>query len=88
MKIFGVNVELDFRAPDLEETNAKLARYEELRDRVEDEDRSYSSEWQQDMEEQVGLFYELKDSVAGFLSDDAQGRCEVEEDRRPWWKRW
>lgn len=88
MKIFGVNVELDFRAPDLEETNAKLARYEKLRDQVDDDTRPYSPEWQQEMEEQVDLFYELKDSVAGFLSDEAEGSCDVEEDTRPWWKRW
>lgn len=82
MKIFGVNVELDFRAPDLEEIDAKLTRYDELRGRVETPSAVVSPEWEQDMSEQVDLYYELKENVAGFPNSE-----DVEEDTRPWWQK-
>ena len=45
MKIFGIPVEIDFRAPDLEELDAKRERYEELRSRVEDDTRPWWKRW-------------------------------------------
>lgn len=88
MKIFGIPIEFDLRAPDLDAIDAKLARYYELQERVEDDSIPDYPEWQQEMEEQVELFYELKDSVAGFLKDETEESGDVKEDPRPWWKLW